>query len=328
MENYLFACARISALENGLIGREKLERLMAAPGIEKCVELLAEYGVDVKRDPETNAFLREDTLLWRLRRAYAEVQDGTEDAPFVRIFRWQYDCNNIKAAIKCVKRGVDPAPMMFDFGNLEVPTILSCAEKNEFELLEEPFASAAREASDAFSKTGNPQWVDLILDRACYAAMLADAGTNAFARQIVVQKIDLTNLLTCLRLLRMKSGEAGRLMLRDALIEGGELEKDVFETAYGEGEDFFWETVGHTDYASFATGMDSATTLTEIERAADNFWIGAVRQAKWLVFGEEVLLSYLATVEYEVRNLRIVLAGVEAGLSPKIIGERIRLNEL
>lgn len=328
MENYLFACARVSALENGLIGREKLERLMAAPGIEKCVELLSEYGVDVKRDPETGAFLREETLLARLQKAYAEVQDGTGDADFVRIFRRQYDCNNIKAAIKCVKRGVDPAPMLFDFGTIPAETVVACAEKNEFETLEEPFATAAREACDAFAKTGNPQWVDLILDRACYAAMLADAGKNQFARQIVAQKIDLTNLLTCLRLLRMKSGEAGRMMLADALIEGGELEKSFFETAYGEGEAAFWELVERTDYSAFATGFDGSSTLTEIERAADNFWISSVRQAKWLVFGEEVLLSYLATVEYEVRNLRIVLAGVEAGLSPKIIGERIRLNEL
>lgn len=328
MEDYLFACARVSALENALIGREKLERLIAAPDPERCVELLTEFGVEVKRDPETGAFLREDTLLLRLRRAYAEVQEGTEDAPFVRIFRWQYDCNNIKAAIKCVKRGVDPAPMLFDFGNLDAQTILACAQKNEFESLEEPFATAAREASDAFSKTGNPQWVDLILDRACYAAMLADAGKNKFARQIVMQKIDLTNLLICLRLLRMKSEEAGKLMLRDSFIEGGELEKDSLENAYNEGEATFWEMVGRTDYSQFSAGVGTSSTLTAIERAADNFWISSIRQAKWLVFGEEVLLAYLASVEYEVRNLRIVLAGVEAGLSPKIIGERIRLNEL
>ncbi len=328
MEDYLFACARVSALENGLIGREKLERLMAAPGMEKCVELLSEYGVDVKRDPATGAFLREETLLARLQKAYAEVQDGTEDAPFARIFRRQYDCNNIKAAIKCQKRGVDPASMMFDFGTIPVQTVVECAGKNDFEKLEEPFATAAREASDAFAKTNNPQWVDLVLDRACYAAMLADAGKNEFARKIVAQKIDLTNLLTCLRLLRMRSGEAGRMLLRDALIEGGELEKEFFEAAYGEGETPFWEAVARTDYSAFANGLESSSTLTEIERAADNFWISSVRQAKWQVFGQEVLLSYLATVEYEVRNLRIVLAGVEAGLSPKIIGERIRLNEL
>ena len=126
----------------------------------------------------------------------------------------------------------------------------------------------------------------------------------------------------------MRNGEVGRLMLADAFIDGGELEKPFFETAYSEGEASFWEAVERTDYSSFANGLDSSATLTEIERAADNFWILSVRQAKWNVFGEEVLLSYLATVEYEVRNLRIVLAGVEAGLSPKIIGERIRLNEL
>ena len=205
---------------------------------------------------------------------------------------------------------------------------MECASTNDFEKLGEPFAAASRKACDAFAKTGNPQWVDLVLDGACYAAMLADAGKNAFAHQIIAQKIDLTNLLTCLRLLRMKSGEAGRMMLADALIEGGELNKEFFETAYSEGEEALWENARRTAYDAFANGVGGSSTLTEIERAADNFWIKSVRQAKWQVYGEEVLLAYLATVEYEVRNLRIVLAGVEAGLSPKIIGERIRLNEL
>ena len=119
-----------------------------------------------------------------------------------------------------------------------------------------------------------------------------------------------------------------KVQLADALIEGGELNKEFFETAYSEGEEALWENARRTAYDAFANGVGGSSTLTEIERAADNFWIKSVRQAKWQVYGEEVLLAYLATVEYEVRNLRIVLAGVEAGLSPKIIGERIRLNEL
>lgn len=329
MENYLFAVGRISALETKLIGREKLERLLSAPDIERCADLLAEFGVDVKRDPETNALLREETLLERLRRAYAEVEDGADQAAFTRIFRWQYDCNNIKAAIKCVKRGVDPADMIFDFGNFSAPVVIECAEKNDFENLEEPFSSAARNASDAFAKTGNPQWVDLILDRACYVAMLADAEENAFAKQIVIEKIDLINLLTCLRLMRMRSGEAGKMMLRDSFIEGGELEKDTLEKVYETGEDDFWEMVSCSEYAPLAKATNgTGASLTEIERAADLVWLSFVEQAKWNVFGQEILLAYLVAVETEVRNLRIVLAGVEAGLSPKTIGERIRLNEL
>lgn len=329
MESYLFGSARIRALENGLVGKEKLERLLSAPTIERCADLLAEFGVDVKRDEQSGAFLREETLLGRLRAAYAEVADVTENAGFAKLFRRQYDCNNIKAAIKCFKRGVDPEEMMFDFGLYDVKTVISSVEKDDFSALEEPFGTAAREATDAFAKTGNPQWVDLILDRACYDAMLSDAreSKSEFIMGLVKLKIDLTNLLICVRLLRMKSGEAGRMMLRDALIAGGTLNVSFFTEAYDNGEDALWASLTYSDLSAFAgEAGGSAASLTKLERAADNCWMTAVRRAKMIPYGVETLAAYLAAVEFEVRNLRIVLAGVEAGLSPKTVGERIRLN--
>lgn len=325
MENYLFGSARVRVLENNLIGREKLDRLLSASGIDRCADLLAEFGVAVRRDEQTGKFLREETLLGRLRAAYREVTESTEGATFTRIFRWQYDCNNVKAAIKCAKRGVDPADMTFDFGNLDVAAVTTCVEKNDFSALGEPFADAAREATDTFAKTGNPQWVDLILDRACYAAMLRDAGNNTTTLEWIRLKIDLTNVLTCVRLLRMKSGEVGKMMLRDAFIGGGTLPLSFFEDGYNRGEDALWGELAKTGLDAFAKNAGgSAAALTAVERAADNCWIASVKRAKMIPYGEEIIVAYLAAVEYEVRNLRIVLAGIEAGLSPKTVEERIR----
>ena len=328
MENYLFGSARVRALENNLIGKEKLERLLAASGVDRCVALLAEFGVAVVRN-ESGAFLREETLLGRLRAAYEEVGTTAENAAFARLFRWQYDCNNIKAAIKCFKRGVDPAEMLFDFGNFDLKTVISCAEKNDFTPLGDLFGSAAREAADTFAKTGNPQCVDLILDRACYAAMLGDAqkSGSAYVLDLVRIKIDLTNLLTCIRLLRMKSGEAGKMMLRAALIEGGTLDTAIFQKRYDDGEDAVWGALTYSDFSGFVKEAGgSAAPLTAIERAADNFWMALVRCAKMIPYGIEPMVAYLAATEYEVRNLRIILAGAEAGLPPKTVGERIRLS--
>ena len=328
MENYLFGSARVRVLENGLIGREKLERLLSAPSMERCADLLAEFGVAVQRDEQSGSFLREETLLGRLRAAYDEVGKTTGNAAFTRVFRRQYDCNNIKAAIKCFKRGVDPAQMLFDFGIIDTASVLSAVEKHDFSLLGEPFGPAANEATEAFAKTGNPQWVDLILDRACFAAMLADAQASgsAFVAELVRLRIDLTNLLTCVRLIRMKNGEAGKMMLRDALIEGGTVEPSGFLDAYDKGEDTFWKEIGRTNMEALSREVNDASSLTAVECASDNCWMESVRRAKMIPYGIEPLAAYLAATEYEVRNLRIVLAGIEAGLPPKTIAERIRVS--
>lgn len=329
MENYLFGSARVSALTNSLIGRDQLDRLLNAPTAARCAELLAEYGIPVARDPETGAFLREKTLLDLLRKSFREVGEATENAPFSRILRWQYDCNNIKAAIKCFRRGIDPGGMLFDFGNFDTDTVLNAVRLNDFSTLEEPFAGAAAEATGAFAKTGNPQWVDLILDKACFAAMLRDArlSRNEFVTDLVVRKIDLTNLLICIRLMRMKSGEAGRLLLADAVIPGGTLDGEFLAQAYAGSEEQLWKKLYYSDLEGFAARIkDAGSPLTAVERAADDFWMTLVQRAKLIPYGVEPMTAYLIAVENEVRNLRIILAGLDAGLPAGTIRERVRMS--
>ncbi len=328
MEQYLFGSARTRVLENGLVGREKLDRLLAASGVDRCVDMLSEFGVPVVRDEQTGRFLREETLLRRLESAYDEVSKSTENAPFTRVFRWQYDCNNLKAMIKCHKRGIDPSDMLFDFGNIALTDLSACVKKNDFSTLEEPFCSAAVEAVDTFSKSGNPQWVDLILDRACYTAMLKDAASagTEFLSNLVRLKIDIINVLTCVRLLRMNSGENGKLLLRDAFIEGGTIELSLLSKAYENGEEAMWKEISRTGLEAISGKVSASSTLTDLELTADNAWMAELRKAKMIPYGVEPMVAYLAATEYEVRNLRIVLAGIEAGLQPKTIGERIRMS--
>lgn len=326
MENYLYGSARVRVLENGLIGGERLQRLTDAGSVARCAELLAEYGVDVKRSPKNDAFLREETLSERLRAAYGEVLGSAPDAKFAKLWLYPYDCNNIKAAIKCFKRGIDPRDMMFDFGTISVETVVKAVETHDFSILPEPFGTAAEETSAVFAQNGNPQDVDLFMDRVCYSAMLREAETsgNAFTLGLVRSKIDLINLLTCIRLLRMKSGEPGRMLLGNAFLTGGSLPLSTLTEYYAAGEAYLWGRLEYTPYASLGARAGVDASLTVIEREADNFWMREVKKAKMIPYGVETLVAYLIACEYEVRNLRIVLAGIGVGLSPATVAERIR----
>ena len=325
MEQYLFASARIRALENGLIGQERLERLLSAGDFARAMELLEDFGVTPAKD-ENNRFSREETLLNRLRAAYREIGAITESATFSDLLRYPYDCNNIKAAIKCAKRGVEPDGMLFDFGTIPVETVRAAQRTHTYEKLPEPFADAAKEAQEAFSAGGNPQTVDLILDRACFTATRNAAKQigNTFVTSYVEQKTDFTNLLICIRLLRMKSGEPGKLLLGNALLEGGILSDQLLTEWYEKGEAHLWERLFYTPYEKFAAEAGSTASLTIVERAADNALMEFVRTAKMIPYGIEPIFGYLVAVEYEVRNLRILLSGIEAGLDRALIRERIR----
>ena len=326
-DGYLFESARVRALENSLIGKERIERLLESGSLDRCIALLSEFGVELVRDAESGAFQREDTLGARLRSAYDELLRYAPEAEFLKLWLYPYDCNNVKAAIKCRKRGVDCRELLFDFGEISGDEVIRIVEQNRFEELPEAFAEAAKEASEGFYKTANPQFVDLILDRACYRAMLeaAERSGSDFAVRLVKMKIDLINLTICVRLLRMNSGEAGKGMLRSALLEGGTLSQSYLSDLYDAGESAFWEKLSFSEYRSFAQRVCGAeATLTEVETAADNAFMDVLTEAKLIPYGDAPLIGYLLASEYEVRNLRILLAGFGIGLPSHTVRERIR----
>ncbi len=326
MAEYLFESARAHVLENSMVGRERLEYLLQARDWSETVSRLGEMGIDCVTDAD-GRLLREDTLLGVLRRAYGELADLISQAPELRLWLYQYDCNNVKAAIKGFAREIDPRSMMFDFGMLSVEQVIEMTKSGKFEALPANMAKAAGEAVASYSKNRNPQQIDLLLDKACFADMTADAAQSGvqFAKELVAEKIDLTNLLITVRILRRGGSNTDRVFLEDALIGGGKNDVSYFLSLYDLGEEKLWSKLYYSEYGKISEQLfETSRTLTDVERVADNYWMESIRRAKLIPYGSEVLIAFLLAHEYEVRNLRILLAGKEAGLSNETIRERIR----
>ncbi len=327
MTDYLYGSARLRAMEHALLTKEQLEALLACSDTAQLWERLEEFGVTPIRDSESGERLREETLLALLEGAYREVCALFPEEPSLRLWLYQYDCNNVKAAIKGFVRGIDVQSMMFDFGTLSVEDVLLAVRERQYGQLSPQMAVAAEQAVAEYAKTKDPQVIDLLLDRACYADMLADAKASnvSYAVRLVETKIDLINLLTAVRILRMNRGYAGRAFLQDALLDGGTLSADLIGEWFDGGEEMLWDRLAYTDYAKLSASVTSSDrSLTAIERSLDNAWMREIREAKLIAFGAEVAVAYLLAHEYEVRNLRILFAAKAAGLSVETTRERIR----
>ncbi len=327
MNDYLYSSARVRAMESALIGRERIEVLLGVKSTAELWDRLREFGVTVVTDPESREPLREETLLGILRGAYAAVEEMLPNDRYLALWRYRYDCNNVKAAIKGFARGIDPRSMMFDFGTVGVDDVIRMVETGSLEALPNRMRAAAVEATTVYAKTQDPQSIDLLLDRACFADMLSAAVASgcAFAEELVRTMIDLTNILMTVRLLRMKRRELGPGLLRNAMLEGGWLSRDEMEALYASGELAMWERLLYSRYDRFAEAVRAGNgTLSAIERAADNTRMHRLRDAKMIAFGPEVMIAFLLAHEAEVQNLRILFAGREAGLSAETLRERMR----
>ena len=324
-EALLFESARLSILEMRMIGRERMERLLEAEDVECCVRMLSEYGVGIKRDAD-GTFLREETLSARLREVYAELFSEEKSPKFLTLWLYPYDCNNLKLAIKCGQRGIDCRDMLFDCGTVDAGKLLDMVSCRRYEELPERLAAAAEEASAQLAKVGDPQVVDFLLDRACYELMTKTARESGseFVISLLRTKVDLTNLTVCIRLMRMTGAERVQRLLEQVYLPGGSFSLEELAALCIGGEEQLWQSLRKSDYAAFAQGLGVESSLSRIELAADNCLIDMLKAGRQASFGAEMLIGYLLGSEYEVRNLRILLSGIEIGLPKAALRERIR----
>ena len=326
MADYLFGSANIRTLENAIIGHERIERLLNTKTTTEAWELLADWGVNIVRNSDGNP-MREETLLGILKGAYARLMELAPDSDALRLWLYPYDCNNLKAAQKAFVRGIDSSSMLFDFGTGAAENIVKMVESGNYEGLSTAMCKAAQEAMDEYAKTKNPQVIDLIVDKACWADMLAAAKASGeeFVIRLVQTKIDLLNVMIALRILRMKSGEVGKVLFSDAFLEGGKLARQGMIESMANGEEALISFVRYSSYAAFAEKfLASDKALSTAEKLADNYWMSLILENKFIPAGLEVMIAFLAAHEYEVKNLRIVLSGKEAGIATATIRERIR----
>ena len=169
----MYASARIRALETRLVGRERMELLGECRSAGEAMDRLSEYGLtlpesDVPATGETLGRLREAMLLSALQEAYDEVEAAVPDPTVFRYFRYPYDCNNLKAAIKCGIRGVPAEDMLFDFGTVPAHEVEALVREGKFEAYPAAMAAAAHRARELYEKTADPRMIDAVLDAAFF----------------------------------------------------------------------------------------------------------------------------------------------------------------
>ncbi len=325
---YMYASARVRALEVGIVGKDRIEHLADAASMDELYARLEEYGVTLIKD-ERGSVKEEATLQGILNNAMREVAENAPAPELYDFMRYPYDCHNIKAAIKCYLRKVDAHNMLFDLGSVAAKTVADMPKTQDFALLPTAMAQAAPLAMQAYVKTGNPRAIDLALDKACFADMLtcAKAGGEPYHIDLVRTQIDLVNIMICLRMIRMQAGEQGVLLLEQAMPEGGMLDKDKLIGLVTEGEQALIYYLAHSPYDKLANALrESDGTAASAERLADDYRMAMIRNAKSTTFGAPVLSAYFYAAEYAVKNIRIIIAAKRAGLDAKTIRERIRTS--
>lgn len=324
---YMYISARVRAIEATMPGREMIGRMIEAQNTESAAAVALESGilnsVDEAKDPDR----LDEVLSRRLKDALDVVESDEGGRRVTPIIRLAYDCANIKAALRCIPHGIDFSDLLFDVGSLPMQRYREMAESGDFSSLSKNLAQAAEKAKTDYATTCDPLKIDLPLDRACFADMLSAAENtgDGFTVDFVKTKIDMTNVMMLLRIAGMGKNGLTEGLLSEALIDGGHIGIESLKEATEQEEE---ELTGRISalvsmrYPRIAEALGSGTE--NFENECDSLIEAKLQEARYIPFGIPIVLTFLCKLEYEIKNVRIILAGKAAGLSPDKIAQRVR----
>lgn len=316
--DYMYSSARVRALETKLLGAEQFARLIDAPTLSDAEALLSDAMPPVY-DAEGN-FDLEATLDAFLSEAFGLVESIAPDPSLFRFLRYEFDANNVKAAIKADFAGISADDMLFACGSVPAAAAAAAVRDKDFSAYPAHMAAAAAAAMEAFAATGDPQKIDLLLDRAAFADMLDAVRAEPLLLEIVRQKIDAANVLTMLRLI--DAGQTG--LAPEALLPLGNVPAETYLAAESRAE--LAGLLRYGPASGFAALLEAEPPMSfaALERAADEMQLSLIQKTRFVPFGLPVLCGYLLCALYQVKNLRIIFSLRALGSDGAAIRERMR----
>ena len=333
-DDFVYTCARVAAKSALCFGKEGMARLLEAPDYEAALKVLSDAGFVVRRKEEEGDDI-EGALDMYLERSFSDIftsislsadAGADTDVCVTGVFdflRYPYDCHNVKSVLKSRIRPCEVSELFIPLGTVNEQSLVAMASKNDFSGLPLHMADAASRIPGEFAASSDPRVIDTLMDRACFADMcdaVSRCNVPAFKR-IVAVKCDLVNIMTFIRLSRMRA-LFSFASLTDELVEGGSIPLSLFTEALKD-ENCLVKRLLSGIYAPLADF--NVKKAHEAEKTADNIYLSVVKSECYKdSYGPEMIAAFITAREYEVKNIRIVVAAKKAGVSAVQIKERLR----
>jgi V/A-type H+-transporting ATPase subunit C len=324
---FLYAVSRVRALENNLLSRSTVDRMLEASTAQEAFKILGETDYGNYFGEVESVYDFEKALNQSLRSAYKVIEDSTRDQRFTLLSKIRYDFHNLKVLMKGKYLGEDYSHILSQTGSIEVEVLRKAVDDKDMTGFNPHIKQAFEKADMDFELNGDPQMIDIILDQGLYAWIreLADGIKDTDLIEFIKTEIDLTNINTLLRVRKMKRSVK---LLETALIDGGFLDRSFFINSMGEPVGSFADRLSSTRYDKVAIEgigpwIDTGSS-TVLEKISDDLLLNMAKKGKYAAFGILPIIGYLRARESEARVIRMIMVGKINGIPAESLRERLR----
>ena len=324
--DYIFADAYICSYMKNLMTKRDLVRLANCQDFESAEAVLKDFGYG--DSPEVRALDIETFIRKEQNKLFRMIYDTLPERKELALYLYPYDYHNVKVCLKSEILGMMPDEnLLMTTGDIDQRRIMAMTRDRNYDFMPSNMKHAVIEALDLYSRSRDPQQIDLIMDKACYKDMLEAAGATEeeFLIGFVKLQIDLLNLKMFVRLKEM--GKAWSFF-KSVYLDGGNIGEnfyiDSWEDTYAQLADKLTPYGLNKVMSEGGAEIKEKKNFTLFEKMLEDALMEYNKRAKYLSFGVVPIAGYWIGKEVEIDNIRIVLMGMLAGQAPEKIAERLR----
>ncbi|MCG8502572.1 MAG: V-type ATP synthase subunit C [Firmicutes bacterium] len=324
---YAYAAARVRAVEKKLLDKVKIDRMVDAKTPDEALKVLAEADYGYGPDDIAGASDYEALLKQEHKKVYELLKGIAPEPQIFDLFLQRNDYHNAKVLLKAEYLGQDNDEILIDAGTIPAAKLKVMIKDRNMSDIPVIMRRAIEACLDTYNRTGDPQIIDLILDKASFEQMkeTAEGSKIEFVIALVKTWIDLENIKMFLRIKRMhKSWD----FLKKVLLPGGSISSGLLIEKLESPLESFIEALRHTPYGTIIeegiADYQSTGSLTGLEKLSDDYVISFIKKAKYKFLGIEPLIAYLIAKENEIKIVRIIMVGKINNIANEIIRERLR----
>lgn len=324
--DYVFADSYIGTFSKYLMTKKDLMRVAMCKDFDSAETILREYGYGETQE------LKNGDIEWFIRREqnklFKLLFDTIPDREELAFMLYPFDYHNVKVCLKAEIMGIVPDDnYLLTTGYIDWHQIVGMVKERAYDFMPVPMKEGIVKAMEVYSRSKDPQDIDIILDKACYKQMIVDVKKtgNDFLIGFMRCDIDTLNLQSFARVKQLKKG---RDFFETIYLEGGNVSLKQYLDSFEEPLPRFGEKLAAYGYKKVleigGKVLEETGNFDEFEKQASNALMDYVKNAKNYTFGINPIAGYWYAKESEIDNLRIVLRGMLTKESPEKIEERLR----
>lgn len=325
--DFIQGVTRIRVLENKLLDRAAIEKMVDAKDLEEVFRTLGdtEYGNAVTSAGRPEDY--ENILHSELERVYKTVGEISPHKEIVDLMALKYDYHNLKVMVKEKLMSKDLSDLYSSIGTVDFDKLKSQFAADEYRDIDPEFKEAIILVLKDYEEKNDPQRIDILMDRFYFGHLykLAKDLKIELFEDHVKDLIDFTNVSSAIRL---KKQEKDLKFFEEVILENGNIDKDtIMMTVNDSVESMINRFRNSRIRKELAKGLEDyleTGRLSSFEKHMDNYLMNLNKSSKSVTFGPEPLFSYLVAKEMEIKILRIIMVSKLNNISPDAIRERLR----